>query len=351
MFGVTFWPEQKAGLGQVLIQTGQTGCYDEAGQDIRCPGSGQDGSFRSGLAWPVPRFKAAGPLVVDLLTGLTWTAHANPAEYPLTWGEVLEYIRAMNIGREHGFSDWRLPNRRELRSLVSYQTRRPALPEEHPFSGVFLGWYWTATTAAINPAYAWYVHMDGARMFYGRKDQYSLLWPVRGTSSVLAATGQQFCYGQAGQKLADPDPVQDGASISGRPWPAPRFVPGADGVLDRLTGLEWLRRASLSREEVNWVEALRLVLALNAGLPDQERHWRLPNINELESLVDCASHSPALPLNHPFLDVRSIYWSSTTSAYEPDWAWALYLDKGALGVGVKRARNFHVWPVRNGATE
>jgi hypothetical protein len=61
--------------------------------------------------------------------------------------------------------------------------------------------------------------------------------------------------------------------------------------------------------------------------------WRLPNINELESLVDCGRHNPALPSGHPFTDVREGYWSSTTSRFEPDWAWALYLKKGAIGVG------------------
>lgn len=334
-----------------ILQTGQTGCYDEAGRDVPCRDSGQDGSFRSGLAWPVPRFKPCGFVVEDLLTGLTWTAHANPPGFPLTWGEALAFVREMNDRAEHGCSDWRLPNRRELRSLISYQTRRPALPESHPFVGVFLGGYWTATTAAINAAYAWWVHLDGARMFYGRKDQDCLVWPVRGASSVLAKTGQRACYDQSGRRLPAPDPLQDGAGASGMPWPAARFVPVADVVRDRLTGLEWLRQATLSEQEVSWPEALHLVSALNAEPRNPDRPWRLPNINELESLVDCSRHSPALPEQHPFLDVRQVYWSSTTSCYERDWAWALYLDKGALGVGVKRARNFHVWPVRAGQTE
>jgi hypothetical protein len=43
--------------------------------------------------------------------------------------------------------------------------------------------------------------------------------------------------------------------------------------------------------------------------------------------------------------VRAAYWSSTTSAFEPDWAWALYLDNGAVGVGQKRGRHFNVWAV------
>jgi hypothetical protein len=75
--------------------------------------------------------------------------------------------------------------------------------------------------------------------------------------------------------------------------------------------------------------------------------WRLPNINELESLVDCSSHSPALPEKHPFTDVQDVYWSSTTSLYGADWAWCLYLDKGAVGAGQKAQAQFSVWAIRD----
>lgn len=45
--------------------------------------------------------------------------------------------------------------------------------------------------------------------------------------------------------------------------------------------------------------------------------WRMPNIRELESLVDLCADSPALAPDHPFGNVREVYWSSTTSVYEP----------------------------------
>ncbi len=94
-----------------------------------------------------------------------------------------------------------------------------------------------------------------------------------------------------------------------------------------------------------WEEALLAVAALNHG----PIRWRLPNINELESLVDCSACCPALPAGHPFIDVRDVCWSSTTSLYEPDWAWALYLDKGAVGVGQKRQARFYAWVVSDAA--
>jgi hypothetical protein len=129
-----------------ILQTGQDHCYDSKGQLTPCQGSGQDGEYRLGA----------------------------------TWQEALDQIVLWNQKSFLGFNDWRLPNRTELRSLMSYQARNPSLPSGQPFTHIFLGWYWTSTTVAINPAYAWYVHLEGARMFYGRKDQYYPFWPVHG---------------------------------------------------------------------------------------------------------------------------------------------------------------------------
>jgi len=325
------------------LQTGQTTCHDPGGVAISCSGSGQDGEFRRGLPWPEPRFDVRGAIVLDRLTGLFWTRNATPGELPMSWREALAFVAGMNRERALGFSDWRLPNRRELRSPVSHQTRRPALPAGHPFVDVFAGWYWSATSAAGAPAHAWYVNMDGGRMFYGGKDQSFLVWPVRGESRVLPATGQTLCYDDRGAVVACAGTGQDGEYQTGLSWPAPRFSARDETVLDRLTGLVWRRAANPAPQGVTWQEALAVIarLSLHDGAG-----WRLPNINELESLVDCATADPALPPDHPFTEVRDVYWSSTTSLYEPDWAWALYLDKGAVGVGQKSQARFHLWPVR-----
>ncbi len=282
---------------------------------------------------------------MDRLTGLTWTKIANLAEFPMAWQEALDYIATMNREKTFGFVDWRLPNRRELRSLMSHQTWKPALPEGYPFQNVFAGWYWTSTTAAINSAYAWYVHMEGARMFYGGKKQFFLLWPVRGEGcGVLPATGQSGCYDSEGRRIPCAGTGQDGEFRSGLAWPSPRFEVMGDDVVDRLTNLSWRKTANLTGSQVTWSDAFAAVKELNRNATGIVK-WRLPNINELESLVDCSAHSPALPAGHPFLDVRDGYWSSTTSMFEPDWAWALYIMKGAVGVGQKRGAHFSVWAV------
>lgn len=329
------------------LSTGLTSCHDVAGQSVPCVGSGQDAEFQTGQPWPNTRFEAQQAWVLDRLTGLMWTGNANLAEYPVTWQEALDFVADMNRQRFLGFDDWRLPNRRELRSLMSHQTRKPALPQGHPFTGVFSSWYWTATSAAISPAHAWYVHMEGARMFYGGKDQSYLLWPVRGIGNgVLPATGQTSCFDTIGREISCGGTGQDGELRTGHIWPEPRFIRQQNVVLDRLTGLGWMRCTSVTPGPVNWSEALVAVAELNDNDANPVvPRWRLPNINELESLVDCAMHTPALPSGHPFDKVQAGYWSSTTSAFEPDWAWALYLDKGAVGVGQKRDRHFYVWAV------
>jgi hypothetical protein len=321
------------------LQTGQVTCHDSDGNQVPCQGTGQDAEFRRGVPWPEPRFENRGEIVLDRLTGLVWSRDANMPEFPLSWQEASDRIKKMNGEKSLGFTDWRLPNRRELRSLMSHQTKKPALPEGHPFINVFSGWYWTSTSAAVNPAYAWYVHTEGARMFYGAKTQYFLFWPVRGPGDVLPATGQAACFAADGKAVSCSGTGQDGELRTGRSWPVPRFEPGGDGViLDRLTGLRWQINADLTGKPVTWSEALSVVRGLGGG-------WRLPNINELESLVDCSTHSPALPEKHPFRNMQEGYWSSTTSMFEPDWAWALYLAKGAVGVGQKQGAHFSVWAV------
>lgn len=328
-----------------ILQTGQDRCYDAQGREIPCPDSGQDGEFRSGLAWPEPRFLTHDQIVEDRLTGLCWSRDANPGGYPVTWDEALAGVTALNRSGELGFTDWRLPNRRELRSLMSHQARQPALPPGHPFENLFLGWYWSSTSAAINPAYAWYVHLEGARMFYGRKEQYYLFLPVRGESRVLPRTGQSNCYDAAGQGTDCGGSGQDGERQLGVPWPEPRFSVRDEVVEDWLTGLIWLKNSDPAGQVMDWNEALEYIASLNRARPGGLTGWRLPDINMLESLVDCSQAEPALPASHPFTNLREGYWSATTSYFKPDWAWVLYLQKGAVGVGYKAEATFHVWPV------
>ena len=329
-----------------ILHTGQTRCYDATGKEINCLRSGQDGEFLRGAPWPLSRFEVQGSVVVDHATGLQWTKDANIGGFPCTWLEAFAQIAELNQQQHGGYADWRLPNRNELRSLVSYQAKNPALPDGHPFVNIFLGWYWSSTTAAIHPAYAWSLHLEGARMFYGHKGQEYLFWPVRGAGNgLLPTTGQRGYFDGDGKVRECAGTGQDGDLRLGSPWPVPRFNITGGVVHDRLTNLFWHKHADLTGEPVAWQKALESVAQWCSAKSTENINWRLPTINELASLVDCDTCLPALPAGHPFTGVCSGYWASTTSFFETDWAWVLYFDKGACGVGYKPGKTFYVWPV------
>lgn len=69
--------------------------------------------------------------------------------------------------------------------------------------------------------------------------------------------------------------------------------------------------------------------------------------------VQCTA-VPSSPRGCPFLKAREFSWSSTTSAFESDWAWALYLElalhleKGAAGVGGKGGGAFSFGRLQRG---
>ena len=79
-----------------VLHTGQTQCYDVAGAEIACQGSGHDGELQPGAPWPLVRFEVHGPVAIDHLTGLTWTLDANIGEFPCTWREAFDHVASLN---------------------------------------------------------------------------------------------------------------------------------------------------------------------------------------------------------------------------------------------------------------
>jgi hypothetical protein len=169
-----------------LPKTGQSICYDTAGNQISCDGTGQDGEIQAGVAWPNPRFTDHGnSTVTDNLTGLIWAKDANLSGYvKMTWQQALDYVAGMNAGtyQNFGYTDWRLPNIIELKSLVDYSQYRPILPIGHPFINVQTNdFYWSSTTVAGSKALAWVITTSRGQVGYADKaniDFYFYVWPV-----------------------------------------------------------------------------------------------------------------------------------------------------------------------------
>ena len=152
----------------------------------------------------------------------------------------------------------------------------------------------------------------------------------------------------------------DGDLEKGVAWPNPRFTDNEDGtVTDNLTGLIWLKNANCFLSRI-WTDALSNCNGLangSCGLTDgsSAENWRLPNRFELESLLDLGYYSLALPNTagtgqwsegDPFTNVQaSVYWSSSTHAFDTDYAWYVHMDSG-LAHNANKSFGFYVWPVR-----
>ena len=145
--------------------------------------TGQETDGRRGVIWPEPRFLDNNDgTVTDNLTGLMWSENANVAGSIMNYNETLNFIAMMNNLVAFGYNDWRVPNIKELLSLLDYSTIEPPLTVGHPFINVQTSNnYWTAT----NNDLMWVGDMLGVRFLYGSVtsleslDAY-YLWPVRG---------------------------------------------------------------------------------------------------------------------------------------------------------------------------
>ena len=179
---LSFWPVRGTTTAPAqLWKTGQTKCYDTSGSEIVCNNTGQDGELQAGTKWPIQKFTVGSECVTDNLTGLVWVKNANLAGSSKTWRETIDYVASINNGGGLcGFMDWRVPNIKELRTLVDYSEHNPPLPSDHPFTSVQTGFYWSSTTSAVLTNTAWSVFMlDGSTGTLGKNAALSV-WPVRG---------------------------------------------------------------------------------------------------------------------------------------------------------------------------
>ncbi|MDI6852712.1 MAG: DUF1566 domain-containing protein [Deltaproteobacteria bacterium] len=158
------------------------------------------------------------------------------------------------------------------------------------------------------------------------------------------ATGQTASYAEG-----DDGDWHMGAVYAG----GQRFTDNGDGtVTDNLTGLIWMRDAE-ALGMMNWYDALDAAAHLQDGrygLMDGSKagDWRLPNVRELQSLIDFGAEHPAMPADHPFVGVMSRYWSSTSYASSPDLhAWPVRFDDGFMAYDHK-SQDYYVWCVRRG---
>ncbi len=326
--------------------TGQTKCYDNVGE-IPCsaPGEpfyGQDAQYQgpqrsytklkaNGVELPDSATIADGWIMTrDNVTGLIWeiktddgTIHDKEDEYrwcdtnSATNGgnagecgdgtDTEDFINALNAEHFGGFSDWRLPTIKELSTLVNSNIPHPEPTIDTTYfpNTVSFG-YWSSTSSAYDTSHAWRVSFNYGDVLYYDKGYTGYVRAVR--------SGQDRSFDH--------------------------LVDNGDGTItDTTTGLMWQKcsmgqtyNASTnecdgSASSYTWQQALAecesLVLA---GHSD----WRLPNRNELRSIVDYSIYDPAIDTTY-FPNIPSglsSYWSSTTYANDTGNVWLVYFNYG-----------------------
>ena len=178
------------------------------------------------------------------------------------------------------------------------------------------------------------------------EDNFYIVPAMKGNYAPVPKTGQTQGYAAR----------DDGDKHTGVASPTPRFTDNQNGtVTDNLTGLIWMKNANPFGGEKNWADALSAAATVAngiGGLKDgsQSGDWRLPNLRELQRLVDYGRINPALPPNYPFAEVQMyFYWTSTTHAGNDTMAYDVLIgfDGKAQGFDKTFADNY-VWCVRGG---
>ncbi len=178
-------------------------------------------------------------------------------------------------------------------------------------------------------------------------------------------TGQMTCWNTTGNVIPCAGTGQDGDLQPGEP----RFyVEKTDGTIrDKRTALSWERASddgSIHDKDnaYSWSDAFGKIAALNAAAFAGYTDWRLPSVNELETIIDRGtffpSVSPAFNTNCApactvftcscTVSASMIYWTSSSYVKAPQEAWLVNFFDGTTYVSSKTDTN-RVRAVRGGS--
>uniref|UniRef100_UPI0013C34715 Lcl C-terminal domain-containing protein n=1 Tax=Cysteiniphilum halobium TaxID=2219059 RepID=UPI0013C34715 len=246
---------------------------------------------------------AEADCVIDNLTGLMW-----PREDSFTGLSWSDALTAANNYSRCGYTDWRLPNVNELKSLINYGEILNYTWLNGFSINVSPDAYWTSTTRVNNINDAYTVHMqDYYLLTFDKVNLFPHAIPVRGNSNGYLA--KVIITGQTSSMPIVAPVGADGDIMAGEPWPITRFVEEGECIIDYLTGLMWPKNGVIGFEDfdnagpslqpnygnviinlnrLNWHDAIQAINNMNiaavklCGYSD----WRLPNTNELSSLIN-----------------------------------------------------------------
>jgi len=303
--------------------------------------------------------------VTHLQTGLVWDrctwgqSGANcesGSAGTYTWEDAKQQAVIANQQGYKGYSDWRLPTKRELQSLVEYLCYGPAINTE-VFPVTPGNYFWSGSPYAHGSHAAWGVDFyNGHDDYYFRSDD-NYVRLMRG--------GQSFAAPLPGEAPPPGEPDQICKDGTGNSIVLPtEFELHSDGTAQHArTGLTWDRClwgqsgnncATGSAGTYNWEAAKQLAVHVNHQAYKGHSDWRLPTQEELVTITEEACYNPAIntsvfPSTPSTGDFIWRVWSGSPSAHSLSDAWSV----GVLfGGDVYSSRSFnddnHVRLVRGG---
>ena len=330
----------------VVTDTMQSKCYDNNGNIIEAPNPGekyygQDAQYL-GI---IPSYTDNGDgTVTDNNTGLMW--QQTPPTEKMTYDEAVKYVENLKLG---GYTDWRLPTIKESFSLamldgkLNPEDTSKAIPyidsdyfdftydKMKPYTGS----YWTSSVCKM-PANNDYEKMeknygfnwaDGHLKSYG-DGHFVAGYGTEGETTGSIPAGVRAVRGEEGV------------------YGVNKFVNNNDGTItDEATNLMWTQQDNgavnddgtiRAKTDANfgngrtWTDTLAWVEKMNAVNYLGHNDWRLPDIKELQSIVQYEMTTiPALDTTYFNLSRPDCYiWSSTTCGDFPEMADYIAFGRG-----------------------
>ena len=226
---------------------------------------------------------ASGNQVTDNVTGLVW--QRNVASETLTWEQAQRYCACLSID---GLGGWQLPSRIELASLVDWTAQSPSI-DANAFPATPDDNFWTASVVTTDPGLVYLVYFVNGHTTYATED---------------------YTYHARCVRAPTPQAV------------AERYSVESDSVYDTQTKLTWQQPIQSAR--YSWADAQSYcsALALQGG------GWRLPSINELQTLVD-ESTNPAIDAAAFPMTPSEYFWASSAVIDDASRAWTAFFTNGS----------------------
>lgn len=318
-----------------IVETGQNDAWDGDGVEMETVMGeafyGQDADYDDGLAFA---FVDNGDgTVTDLNTGLIWLQQPTSEEF--SWEGAMDYCESLEFA---GRDDWRAPSLTELFSIENFGDGWPYLDMEvFSFGDLPVDkdlQFWSSNYYEVEAEGAAANQAFGVNFGTGHIKAYPA-----GADGEMPPPPEMT---ESSEKPGDMDEGKEAGTEGGAPRGNPmlkqiwavagddygvsNYVDNGDGTVSDLeNGIMWM--ADDSGEGMEWETALAYCEDMEyAGYDD----WKLPNVKELQALVDYSGVYPAIDQSlFNITDETSYFWTSssayfskrTDEQYKRYWAW------------------------------